>query len=228
MKKVLIVDDDADVHNVIRVALSEAYELNFVSDLSTAQRVLGNSIPDLLVLDEMLPDGSGREFCSDLKNRAASRDLPIIMLTRKAALKDKLEAFDSGADDYLVKPFEPLELSARIRARLKLAEGEDSVALFVGDISIKLAEQKAFISKDGIAEEIDLTPIEFKILYMLGRNEGEVVPREKILTTIWGPKSNVIDRTVDQHISKIRRKISDSAYTVKSAHGKGYYFALGD
>ncbi|PIP96244.1 MAG: hypothetical protein COW00_19990 [Bdellovibrio sp. CG12_big_fil_rev_8_21_14_0_65_39_13] len=218
----LIIDDDSDIHLLLKRTLEVNFSLSFAIDLASAREYVSNSRPDIIVLDEGLPDGSGSEFCHYLKNNLSMKDVPIIMLTSRKELQDKLSAFNSGADDYVVKPFEPLELAARIQARFRVNhEGQDNYHL--DDLLFNLSTQKLSIESGDGAVEIDLTPLEFKILYHLSREVGSIHPRDELLHAVWGEKVNVVSRTVDQHISKVRKKISSSSFTVKSAHGKGYF-----
>ena len=150
------------------------------------------------------------------------------MLTSKKELKDKLTAFNSGADDYVIKPFEPLELLARAQARLRdnaseIAEGSEITR---GDLDLDLTTQGVVLNKNNEKIKLDLTPIEFKILYFLSKVPGDVYNRRDILKNVWGENNHVIERTVDQHISKLRKKLDNSAYTIKSLHKQGYLFAL--
>lgn len=218
----LIIDDDSDIHLLLKRTLEVNFNLSFALDLATAREYVSRERPDIIVLDEGLPDGSGSEFCHYLKNILSMKDVPIIMLTSKKDLQDKLSAFSSGADDYVVKPFEPLELAARIQARFRVGhENQDSYHL--DDLLFNLSTQKLSIETGDGAVEIDLTPLEFKILYHLSKVVGSVHPRDELLHSVWGEKVNVVSRTVDQHISKVRKKISPSSFTVRSSHGKGYF-----
>lgn len=224
MKKILIVDDDQDIFNLINAALGQEYELTWASNIADAREEFSKVEYDFIILDEMLPDGRGTEFCHHVKQDLKRPDLPIVMLTSQKELENKLNAFESGADDYVTKPFEPLELKARIQARLRTSHSGEANIMVKGDLRFDLSTQALSLEISGIANQVDLTPIEFKILYFMAKDEGNIFSREVILTEIWGKNNYVVDRTVDQHISKIRKKISSSQYTIKSAHGKGYRF----
>lgn len=229
MKKcILIVDDDQDIHDIIKHTMAGSFELKFAFNLSEAIAVLNDSTVDLIILDEVLPDGNGTDLCFKIKNELNITGLPIIMLTSKKELKDKLTAFNSGADDYVIKPFEPLELLARAQARLRdnaseIAEGSEITR---GDLDLDLTTQGVVLNKNNEKIKLDLTPIEFKILYFLSKVPGDVYNRRDILKNVWGENNHVIERTVDQHISKLRKKLDNSAYTIKSLHKQGYLFAL--
>lgn len=220
----LIIDDDSDIQILLKRSFDQRYNVIIAGDLASAKRRVNESRPDLIVLDEGLPDGSGMDFCHYLKHELSMKDLPVIMLTSRKELKDKLSAFHSGADDYVVKPFEPLELEARIMARIRNGQDTPSEDEFkVDDLYFNLSTQKLYVESATGKTEVDLTPLEFKILYFLAKDVGSIHPRDELLHSVWGEKVNVVSRTVDQHISKVRKKISSSSFTVKSAHGKGYF-----
>ncbi len=222
MKKVLLVDDDLDIHNIIKHALQGEYNVLAAENLSQGAQVILEHEIDLIVLDEGLPDGSGTAFCYKLKNEMGRKRIPILMLTKRQELKDKIMAFNSGADDYIVKPFEPLELLARVNARLRDIEEQNDNLHYYGDLELDLTLQRLSIRKGTEEIPVEMTPIEFKILYQLTLRDSRVMSREDILNTVWGKNSVVSDRTVDQHISKIRKKLGASNYTIKSSHGQGY------
>lgn len=224
MKKILVVDDDQDIFNLVNSSLNAEYALTWASDISKAREEFGKEEFDFIILDEMLPDGRGSEFCHYVKQELKRPDLPIVMLTSQKELENKLNAFESGADDYITKPFEPLELKARIQARLRTSHSGEANIMVKGDLRFDLSTQALSLEMSGVATPVDMTPIEFKILYLMAKQEGTVMSREVILTEIWGKSNFVVDRTVDQHISKIRKKIGPSQYTIKSSHGKGYRF----
>lgn len=223
-KTVLLVDDDCDIHALVKHGLSNDFNILIAEDLARAEEQIANEKIVLMILDEVLPDGSGTDFLYKVKN-IHKREFPVLMLTQKRELKDKLMAFNSGADDYIVKPFEPLELKARIKARLREHAVQEGGGVWeIGDLHFDLTTHGLNIRNGESSEKISLTPIEFKILYHLAINKDEVKSREWILRTVWGDDSHVVDRTVDQHVSKVRKKIGHSRFTLKSAHGKGYKF----
>lgn len=222
MKKVLLVDDDLEIHQLVTHSIGNEFTVVSAHNLLEAKNLIKITKVDLIVLDEMLPDGSGTDFCFFVKNELGFKEIPILMLTQKKDLKDKLMAFNSGADDYMVKPFEPLELLARINARLRELNTSEAGNFVLGDLHFELSNARLFFVKDDEQKRLDLTPIEFKILFLLAKNRESIYSRDDILKTVWGEDNHVVARTVDQHISKIRKKIEESQYTVKSSHGKGY------
>lgn len=225
MKKVIVIDDDKDILTLVKHTLSREFEVGFADTVSAGERLIALGDFDLVILDENLPDGFGTELCQRVKSTQGKENIPIIMLTQRKELKDKLNAFDAGADDYISKPFEPLELLARVHARLRgNAQGQSNI-LEVEDLRLELTSQSLTLLKNGEEQDISLTPIEFKILYQLAKEEGAVRSRQDLLESVWGKNQNVIDRTVDQHVSKLRKKIEGSKMTVKSLHKKGYLLA---
>ncbi len=227
MKKILIIDDDQDVLALLRHTLSREFELTFSETISEGESQVSRNDFDLIVLDEVLPDGLGSELCQRIKNTLGKESIPVIMLTQRKELKDKLNAFDAGADDYISKPFEPLEVLARVHARLRVLNGGANT-LEREDLRLEITSQLLFLVQEDKEEEIALTPIEFKILYQLAKDEGAVRSRAELLETVWSKNQNVIDRTVDQHVSKLRKKIEKSRLTIKSLHKKGYLLAVSD
>ncbi len=225
MKKIIVIDDDQDILTLVKHTLNREFEVGFADTVSAGERLIALGDFDLVILDENLPDGFGSELCQRVKSTQGKENIPIIMLTQRKELKDKLNAFDAGADDYISKPFEPLELLARVHARLRGSSAASSNIIEREDLKLELTSQKLTLVKDGKEIEIGLTPLEFKILYQLAREEGVVRSRQDLLETVWGKSQNVIDRTVDQHVSKLRKKIEGSRLTVKSLHKKGYLLA---
>lgn len=222
-KKIILIDDDYDVHTLVRHTLAREFDLVCFDNIQEGEAQISADTFDLIILDESLPDGSGTELCKRIKSDRGRGDCPVIMLTQNKELKDKLNAFDSGADDYVPKPFEPLELLARVNARLRDG-GAGSSILERGDLKLDLTSQSVVIQ--GHNEDPSLTPIEFKILYQLALEEGRICSRQDLLESVWGKNQNVIERTVDQHVSKLRKKLEPSSFTVKSLHKKGYLLSI--
>jgi len=222
-KKIILIDDDYDIYDLISHLLSKEFDLSYAEYLNEGEALIKKNQYDIVILDETLPDGRGSELCHKLKNELDLQDIQIIMLTQRKDLKDKLNAFDAGADDYISKPFEPLELLARINARLRGASTNVNL-LEKYDLKLELTTQTLLVENRESSqwEDVSLTPIEFKILYQLIKDDGVVKSRVELLESVWGKGQNVIDRTVDQHISKLRKKLGPSKMTVKSLHKKGY------
>ena len=223
--KILVVDDEALLVKGIRFNLqNEGYEVITGSDGLEAVRLVKEQSPDLVVLDVMMPNMDGLSACSKIREFS---DVPIILLTARADDMDKLIGFDHGADDYLTKPFNILELKARIRAMLRRlgASGkkESGNTLSIGSITLDLDARNAYRS----GELADLTAKEFDVIEFLMRNPNRVYSREALLDTIWAYEYRSDIRTVDVHIRRLREKLEENPAEPKyilTKWGVGYYF----
>jgi DNA-binding response OmpR family regulator len=199
--RVLIVEDDADIADVLRRSLrNEGYDVRTSADGYDALEVAAGFVPDLVVLDLGLPGLDGVEVCRQLRTDG---DVPILMLTARAETEDRVTGLDSGADDYLVKPFERQELLARIRALLRRRPPRGAASLEVGDLTLNPDTRE--VRRDG--REIELTNREFELLEFLMRNERLVVSRERLLDEVWGYDPMAATNTIDVFISNLRRKL---------------------
>jgi len=224
--KILVVDDEALLVKGIRFNLkNEGYDVITGSDGLEAVSLVESHNPDLVVLDVMMPNMDGMTACAKIREFS---DVPIILLTAKADDMDKLMGFDHGADDYLTKPFNILELKARIRALLRRAgprekEKEEGKDLTIGTISLDLDARNAY--KNGTLA--DLTAKEFDVIEFLMRNPNRVYSREALLDTIWAYEYRSDIRTVDVHIRRLREKLEENPAEPKyilTKWGVGYYF----
>ncbi|HEY5054209.1 MAG TPA: response regulator transcription factor [Solirubrobacterales bacterium] len=199
--RVLVVEDDADIADVLRRSLrNEGYDVRTSADGVEALDVAAGFVPDLVVLDLGLPRLDGVEVCRQLR---ADGDVPILMLTARAETEDRVTGLDSGADDYLVKPFERQELLARIRALLRRRPPRGAASLAVGDLSLNPDTREVLRGE----REIELTNREFELLEHLMRNERLVVSRERLLDEVWGYDPLAATNTIDVFISNLRRKL---------------------
>jgi DNA-binding response OmpR family regulator len=199
--RVLVVEDDAEITDVLRRSLrNEGYEVRTAADGIEALDQANAFVPDLVVLDLGLPRLDGTEVCRRLREDG---DVPILMLTARAETEDRVEGLDSGADDYLVKPFERTELLARIRALLRRRPPRGSAALAVGDLRLNPDTREVVRGE----REIELTNREFELLEYLMRNERLVVSRERLLDEVWGYDPMAATNTIDVFISNLRRKL---------------------
>jgi two-component system phosphate regulon response regulator PhoB/two-component system alkaline phosphatase synthesis response regulator PhoP len=220
---IAVVDDEPDILELIGLHLSRAgFAVKSFVAAKPLLHYLGKQLPDLLVLDLMLPDGDGLEICKSLKMEARTKALPILILTAKGEKPDIVLGLEFGADDYMVKPFSPAELVARVKAILRRSAkpGTDADDLIrVGaDLIIDPGRHAARVSEGTVA----LTSTEFSILLILSRNPGWVFTREKILDALWGDEKDVIDRTVDVHIKHLREKLGAAGSMIKNIRGVGY------
>ena len=226
MKKILVVDDEALLVKGIRFNLqNDGYEVMTGCDGVEAVELAMSQRPDLIVLDVMMPRMDGLQACSKIREFS---DVPIILLTAKSGDMDKLLGFDQGADDYLTKPFNILELKARIRALLRRAGGSDEKEapkneLTGGTIRLDLDARNAY-KGDSL---VDLTAKEFDVIEHLMRNPNRVFSRENLLDTIWAYEYRSDIRTVDVHIRRLREKLEEDPAQPKhimTKWGVGYYF----
>ncbi len=226
MKKLLIIEDNLETQNLLRKVLSPLYELKMAPDLFNAYSLLEKERWDLILLDRSLPDGDGMDVCARLKKLSLDATVPVIMLTAHSELDEKIKGLSSGADDYVVKPFEPTELLARVEALLRRQELSSKVQPTVtfGNLVLNIESHAAFakITEKEI-KALDLTPIEFKILFTLVKNYGgEEVPRSSLVNIIWD-KINLSARNIDTHICHLRKKIAPGNIHIKNKRNKGYY-----
>lgn len=204
--KILIVEDENDIAELIRYNVERAgYQAQVVRDGHQALQLLRREVPDLLVLDLMLPGMDGLELCRRLRAEPATRALPIIVVTAKGEETDRVVGLELGADDYIVKPFSPRELVARLRAVLRRREGPTPEAerIVAGDLTVDHGRHE--VTRNGVP--IALSAMEFKLLAFLLANRGRAFGREKLLDRVWGQDRFVEPRTVDVHIRRLREKV---------------------
>lgn len=229
MDPILVIEDAPDFQRLVRAALGQCYDLTFAASLAEARARLLEREYALLILDIGLPDGDGFSFCTELKEQGKFRALPVIFLTGRTELEDKLNGFSLGGDDYIVKPFEGRELKARVQARLARLQqdgaGAEDGIIRVGHLRLKASTQRVYRDlSGGKKSELGLTPIEFKILYHLARHENHVISREQLLATVWGKQTHVFARATDKHVSSLRQKLGDDASCIETVSGAGYRF----
>ena len=228
-ERVLVVDDEASVQEVVRAYLErDGFIVDSAMDGRTALESIERKPPQLIVLDLMLPDVSGEEIAARVRERS---DVPILMLTAKTAEEQRLRGFELGADDYLVKPFSPRELTARVKAVLRRAgDGEaplSAVSTF-DDGRLRIDELRHEVQRDGAL--VELTPTEFKLLLTLSGYPGRVYSRFELINRIQGTDFEGYERTIDAHVKNLRRKLEpDPAHPryVQTVHGIGYRLGVG-
>lgn len=224
MKKLIaIIDDEPDILQLVSINLKKAnYATSCFERVEPFRKFLASQLPDLIILDLMLPDADGFEFCQELKSDAKFRQIPIIMLTAKGDVTDRVLGLEFGADDYMVKPFSPRELAARVKAILRRShkDAKQQVKLIkIGpSLQIDLQKHKVFVDE----QELSLTTTEFKILQLLSAHLGWVYSRNQILDYLWGNDKIVVDRTVDVHIRNLRHKLGKCKNLIKNIRGVGY------
>lgn len=214
---ILTIEDDPDLRKIIVTYLkSEGYAYFEAEDGTAAGKLLDEHVFDVIILDVMLPDTDGWRI---LRNIRRSNKTPVIMLTSRSEEEDKLFGFELGADDYLTKPFSPRELMARIRALLARSgslKGSDPILLG----PIRFDPQKHVVSLDG--RPLDLTPLEYDLMYAFIKNPGIALSREKLLDLVWGIDYFGDTRTVDTHIKRLRQKLEHASDLIATVRGYGY------
>ena len=216
--RVLVVEDDAEIADVLRRTLrQEGHEVRTAGDGFEALSAAAEFVPDLVILDLGLPELDGSEV---LKRLRADDDVPILILTARSELDDRVEGLDSGADDYLVKPFERQELLARMRALMRRRPPRGSASLVVGDLHLNPDTREVRRGE----REIELTNREFEMLEFLMRNERLVVSRERLLEEVWGYDPMAMTNTIDVFISNVRRKLEEGGEPrlLHTKRGAGY------
>nr|WP_307854148.1 MtrAB system response regulator MtrA [Nocardioides palaemonis] len=216
---VLVVDDDASLAEMLSIVLrQEGFDSRIVGRGDLAMDAFRDYKPDLVLLDLMLPGKDGIDVCKEIR---AESGVPIVMLTAKGDTVDVVVGLESGADDYVVKPFKPKELVARIRARVRRNDAAPAEGLTIGDVSIDVAGHT--VTRDG--EPINLTPLEFDLLVCLARKPWQVFTREVLLEQVWGYRHSADTRLVNVHVQRLRSKVEhdpENPEVVVTVRGVGY------
>ena len=227
-KRILVVDDDPKTVRLVRLYLErDGYLVDTANNGRDAVRLTRELKPDLVVLDLMIPEIDGIEVCRRLR---CESDVLVVMLTARTTEQDRLAGLDGGADDYVVKPFSPRELAARVRAVLRRLPEEMAIrgpaVLSHGPLRLDLERHEAFLDEG----ELRLTPIEFRLLALLMKEPGRVLTRSQLVERAFGHDYEGLERTMDVHILKLRRKIEADPTRpqyIKTVYGIGYTFAAG-
>jgi two-component system, OmpR family, phosphate regulon response regulator PhoB len=230
MSQILVVEDETAIAELIAINLRHAgFSVEVAAEGSAAQQAVDRELPDLVVLDWMLPDQSGVRLAKRWRAETRTRDLPIIMLTARAAESDKIDGLDAGADDYLTKPFSPKELLARIRAvlRRKAPEALDTPVHAAGlslDPSTRRVSCQVVEASGTSNKEVKLGPTEFRLLHFLMTHPERVHTRAYLLDRVWGDHVFIEERTVDVHIKRLREALApvSRAALIETVRGAGY------
>jgi DNA-binding response OmpR family regulator len=229
MKRILAVEDQPDYQIMIRTLLERHYSVVTVPTFQEALKRVHESDFDLVLLDVNLPDGSGFQLFSQLKAIAKMDDVPVIFLTGQSEVSSRVTGLSLGAEDYIVKPFEPLEFIARVDSKLKARHTRNAKLnrLKKGCFQLDLMQMRAFtVQASGELEALDLTPTEFKLLSYFLTREGHVLSREQLTEHLWSFKIKVSDRTVDRHVSGLRLKLKPEWANLESIRSLGYRFSI--
>ena len=222
MYKVLIAEDEADIRRLISFNLErESYDTLLAGDGEEAVLMAYKKIPDLIILDLMLPRMDGFSVFKELRLDSRTKDIPVIMLTAKAQLDDVIAGLEMGADDYLTKPFSPKELVLRVKALLKRVKTSNgSTIVKSGKIRLDKNTLHCFIGD----KKIDLTPTEFKLLLLLIERVGNAQNRSDLLREVWGYRDTANSRTLDTHMKRLREKLGELSRCIETVRGVGYQY----
>ena len=226
MSTILVVEDESAIAELIAINLRHAgYEVKLAVSADQAQAQVDKVLPDLVLLDWMLPGQSGLVLAKQWRANARTRELPIIMLTARGAEADRVAGLDAGADDYLSKPFSPKELLARIRAvlRRKAPEALDS-AVEVGGLRLDPGTRRVTREVDGVLREVKVGPTEFRLLHFFMTHPERVHSRGQLLDRVWGDHVFIEERTVDVHVKRLREALQPAqcAQLIETVRGAGY------
>jgi two-component system phosphate regulon response regulator PhoB len=223
--KILIVDDEAAIRQMVCLALSQAgYQCLEAADAQEAQARIVAELPDLILLDWMLPGISGVDYARRLRREKLTRHIPIIMLTARTEEEDKVRGLDSGADDYVTKPFSPRELVARIQAlQRRTTPQATEIAIEADGLLLDPVTHRVTIN----GQHLDLGPTEFRLLHFFMAQPERVHARERLLNGVWGDNVYVEERTVDVHIRRLRKALAASGHDrlIQTVRGSGYRFS---
>jgi len=220
-KRILIVEDENDVVDLLTLNLRKAggFLISKAGDGATGLTKARAEKPDFIILDLMLPKMPGLEVCKILKSEAATRHIPILMLTARAEEIDRVVGLECGADDYVTKPFSPREIVLRIKAILRRGATEEADdRLSAGPITIDPACHEVLVN----GKRVELTSLEFKLLRTLMQRRGRVQERDRLLNEVWGYESVIDTRTVDTHVRRLREKLGKAGEVVETVRGFGY------
>lgn len=224
-KKILVVDDEPDVTDLVAYHLkAKGFQVESVNDATASLSKARAYQPDLVILDIMMPELSGIQICRILRKEAKLSKVPIIFLTAKAEAHDRIEGFESGADDYVAKPFSPKELVLRVESifrRLDAPKEPAATRYQIGDIVLDSETHRVTVR----GQLLELTATEFKLLRLMMERQGRVQTREHLLLNVWNYATEIETRTVDTHVRRLREKLGPEAGWVETIRGVGYRIA---
>ncbi|MBL54430.1 MULTISPECIES: phosphate regulon transcriptional regulator PhoB [Marisediminitalea] len=224
-RRVLLVEDEAPIRDMLKFVLEQSgFETIEAEDFDIAQQKLVEPYPDLILLDWMLPGGSGVQLAKSLKQHEFTREIPVIMLTARGEEEDKIRGLDAGADDYVTKPFSPKELIARIKAVMRrVTPTSNEQPIEFNGLKLEPISHRVMANEDAL----DMGPTEYKLLHFFMTHPERVYSREQLLDNVWGTNVYVEDRTVDVHIRRLRKAIGMHGHDamIQTVRGAGYRFS---
>jgi DNA-binding response OmpR family regulator len=218
---IAVVDDEPDIRELVSLHLTRAgFAVRAFGTAGEFQASLPRALPDLVILDLMLPDADGLDVCRQFKSAPRTAGIPVMMLTARGEESDRVVGLELGADDYITKPFSPREMVARVKAVLRRRETSKEPAALQLPGGIAIDANRYDVTVGG--RKVDLTTTEFKILQILAERPGWVFSRDEILNRLWGDEKAVIDRTIDVHITNLRKKLGRGGRVIRNVRGVGY------
>ena len=219
MALIYIVEDDAGIREIETIALRNSnYMVCAFERAKEFYKKLEDIVPDLVLLDIMLPDESGNDIVRKLRKNPATKHLPVIMVTAKTTEMDLVKGLDNGADDYIKKPFSIMELTSRVKALLRRTEREEEKFLQIGELMIDHERHAVYVQE----QQVELTFKEYELLRLLMSNPGIVMTREVIMRHVWGTEFEGESRTVDMHIKTLRQKLGEAGSKIRTVRNVGY------
>ena len=216
---IYLVEDDNSIRELVAYTLHSAgFQAEGFEKPSAFWHACSTQLPDLVLLDLMLPEEDGISILKKLRNAPETKKMPIILLTAKSSEYDKVMGLENGADDYVAKPFSMMELLARVKALLRRVEKDEDTGLVVGNLSVNKTSHEVKVN----GEDVTLTLKEFELLCLLVENKGKVLTRDQLLNSIWGYEFDGENRTVDVHIRTLRQKLGSCGEYIETVRGVGY------
>ncbi len=216
---IYLVEDDNSIRELVAYTLQSAgFRAEGFDKPSTFWHGLETQMPDLILLDLMLPEEDGISILKELRQEPGTKKMPIILLTAKSSEYDKVMGLEYGADDYVAKPFSMMELLARVKALLRRVEKDEDISMIVGDLSVNKTRHEVMVN----GKSVTLTLKEFELLCLLLENRGKVLTRDQLLNSIWGYEFDGENRTVDVHIRTLRQKLGSCGEYIETVRGVGY------
>lgn len=226
--RLLSIEDDFGVQQVIEDSLCSEFEVIQAATLQQARDFLATQSFDIILLDLQLPDGNGLDFCRTLRKEKKTSVIPIVILSGRSTVNDRVNGLEMGALDYIAKPFEPDELLARVKVssmRGSLARiSSDNNLVQVGRLFIDARLQRVLVDDEGVERDLLLTPIEFKTLTALLRAKGKTLSRPALIDAVWGSSNHIAGRTVDKNVCALRKKLTPFCDAIVTQHDQGYLF----
>ena len=220
---IYIVEDDRNIQEIELFALKNSgYQAAGFETAKEFYRALDTRLPELILLDIMLPDEDGMSILKRLRARPDTQGIPVILVTAKATEIDKVKGLDGGADDYIAKPFGVMEMIARVKALLRRSGGAETSLLTCGDVTLDSERRMVFVS----GKPVELTYKEFELLHLFLLNAGQVLTRDVIMQQVWGTDFCGESRTVDMHVRTLRQKLGNAGHCIQTVRKVGYRLAL--